>query len=83
MSSGGSGGSGNSSQSKKEKDSEDKKRQHVGMQVLELREDLLNRPVVSTMLARYTKMSSLFADKNAFKLDLLRMLAMAATPRQT
>ncbi|AEV80909.1 small capsid protein [Saimiriine betaherpesvirus 4] len=74
--------SGSGSNSGAGKKDEDKKR-HVGIQVLELKAEYLERPVINTMLSKYARMSSMFSDKNAFKLDLLRMMAMAAGARRS
>ncbi|QQL10205.1 Ja79.1 [Japanese cytomegalovirus] len=57
------------------------KRRHVCTNVLDLPQESMEHPVTNTMLAKYVRMSSYFTDKYAFKLDLLRMLAVARTRR--
>ncbi|AAM00698.1 small capsid protein [Panine betaherpesvirus 2] len=64
----------------------DDKQRHVAGVVLELPTELMpdnnnHHPVVGAMLSKYVRMSSLFADKNAFKLDFMRMLAVSRTRR--
>ncbi|AFR55712.1 small capsid protein [Human betaherpesvirus 5] len=61
----------------------DEKHRHVVNVVLELPTEIseTTHPVLATMLSKYTRMSSLFNDKCAFKLDLLRMIAVSRTRR--
>ncbi|AKG51615.1 UL48A [Papio ursinus cytomegalovirus] len=60
---------------------DEEKRRHVCLNVLDLPQESMEHPVVGTMLTKYVRMSSFFTDKSAFKLDLLRMLAVARTRR--
>ncbi|AEV80413.1 small capsid protein [Cercopithecine betaherpesvirus 5] len=60
---------------------DEEKRRHVCLNVLDLPQESMEHPVTGTMLSKYVRMSSFFTDKFAFKLDLLRMLAVARTRR--
>lgn len=62
----------------KEKDKEDdKRRQTILVDVLELKPVYMNHPTIASMVSKYAKMTTIpHADGVAFKLDLLRMLAV-------
>lgn len=65
-----------SDKSKSAKEKEQESKRHVVTNVLELQYDMMNHETVSNMAARYAKQTGYHEDKLAFKLDLLRMLAM-------
>lgn len=71
-----SGGQSAATASKKDKD-EDRKR--FLTTVLELPMSMWDNATVQTMCGRYVKHASLHGYKDAFKIDLLRMLAVSRT----
>ncbi|AFK83879.1 B48A [miniopterid betaherpesvirus 1] len=60
----------------KEKDKEEQRRLQAAVALLELQPALLGNPTVSTMCSKYAKMGG-NVNPDAFKLDLLRMLAVS------
>uniref|UniRef100_A0AAU7E279 Small capsid protein n=1 Tax=Cardioderma bat herpesvirus TaxID=3141914 RepID=A0AAU7E279_9VIRU len=66
------------SSSKKE---EHQRRLAVLNEVLDLKATFLQNPTIQNMCNRYSKMNSGEFGKDAFKLDLLRMLAVARAPQ--
>lgn len=61
----------------KEKDKEEQQRRlHVATALLDLQPAILTNVTVAAMCTKYAKMGG-SADRNACKLDLLRMLAVA------
>lgn len=58
------------------KDKEQESKKHVIVNVLELNQDMMVHETIATMSSRYAKQTGYYEDKSAFKLDLLRMLAM-------
>lgn len=71
--------SGSSSAKKADRDEEKKK--YVVVHVLDLSPSHVDNPTISTFCVKYARMSSMYQYKNAFKLDLLRMLAVARANR--
>lgn len=54
----------------------DKVEQRIATTVLELPAAMLNNQVVHAMCVKYATLKDLHGDKDALKLDLLRMLAL-------
>lgn len=75
MSSGGASAGG--SKKDKDKDKDDDKRRQIVTTVLDLQPNHLNHLTIGAMCTRYARTACLPQHKDAYKLDLLRMLAVA------
>lgn len=58
------------------KKDEDKRKQYLFAAVLKLKPNMIQHPVVATLLQKYAKQQQTGYGENAFKLDFIRMMAM-------